>query len=177
MITTFSITQQATQQTDLAPYADMSDTLQQAQQELHDTANQLINLNMKLKARCRQLKELAKSIDEIRTYKDNTEIKKALYKLKGQIEYKLDDDLCWGAFQNHFDLVHSDFYKKLKNDYDQLSFADLELCAFLRMEMSNKEISNQLNISVRGVETRRYRLKKKLNLQRNQDIIDFLVSL
>ncbi len=151
--------------------------LVEARRELEETKKQLVNVDMKLMSRSSLLKDLTKSIEEIRCYKDSFQMKKALYKLKSHLEYKLDEDHCWETFESHFNLVQSDFYQRIKSQYTNLSITDLELCAYLRMEMCNKDIANQLNISVRGVETRRYRLKKKLQLAKNQNLVSFLCQI
>lgn len=150
------------------------DKVKQLEQELDQTKKELLNVDMKLMSRGALLKDLYKTIDTIRNLKDIEEIKKSLYKLKSTLDFKLDEERCWSSFQNHFDLIQSDFYQKMKATYTNLSVTDLELCAFARMEMCNKEIANQLNISVRGVETRRYRLKKKLALTKSQSLMDIL---
>lgn len=155
-------------------YDKMKSVLQKTQDELSSTKKELVASDLKLMSRLSLLKDLSKTIEDIRTYKDVHEMKKALYKLKSQLEYKLDEERCFESFQNHFDLIQSDFYQKVKAQYPQLSVTDLELSAFIRMEMCNKEIANQLNISVRGVETRRYRLKKKLSLDKTSNLVQFL---
>jgi DNA-binding CsgD family transcriptional regulator len=58
-----------------------------------------------------------------------------------------------------------------------LSPREIKLAAFLRMNMSSKEISKLLNITTRGVELARYRLRKKLNLKREQNLVEFLIDL
>ena len=54
---------------------------------------------------------------------------------------------------------------------------DLKLCAYLRMNMNSKEMASLLNISLRGVEIRRYRLRKKLNLEHDKNLVEFLMEL
>ncbi len=151
--------------------------LRNAEKELANTKKELVNVDLKLLSRGALLKDLYRNIESIRNLKNIDEIKSSLYKLKSSLDFKLDEERCWDSFQNHFDLVQSDFYQKMKSRYSNLSVTDLELCALVKLEMCNKEIANQLNISVRGVETRRYRLKKKLDLSRNERLIDFLVSI
>ncbi len=76
-------------------------------------------------------------------------------------EDKMDKD--WEQFANHFDTVHSDFLKALQGSYRNLGNNELKLCAYLRMNLSSKEIAQLMNISVRGVEISRYRLRKKVS--------------
>ena len=69
------------------------------------------------------------------------------------------------VFDVHFEKVHKNFFKELKAECSDLTKRELRLCAFIKMDLCNKEIAPLLNISVRGVETARYRIRKKLQLQ------------
>ena len=80
-------------------------------------------------------------------------------------------------FAQHFDKVHSDFIVKLKEKHSNISNNELKLCAYLRMNLSTKEIAQLMNISVRGVEISRYRLRKKLNLATDTNLFDYLISI
>jgi DNA-binding CsgD family transcriptional regulator len=90
-------------------------------------------------------------------------------------ENKMDKD--WEQFAVHFDKVHSDFLQILKGAYPMLSSHELKLCAYLRMNLSSKEIAQLENISVRGVEISRYRLRKKLKIPTEINLFDFLMEL
>lgn len=73
-----------------------------------------------------------------------------------------------------FDLVHDDFIKKLRQRFLDLSNNEVLMCAYLKMNLSTKEIAPLLNISVRGVETMRYRIRKKFGLERDDSLTDFI---
>lgn len=87
------------------------------------------------------------------------------------------DERDWNLFEQSFNEAHENFFKKLKGTYPELVPNDLKLCAYLRMNMSSKEIAALLNITTRGVEIRRYRLRKKLKLQHDQNLSEFLMQL
>jgi DNA-binding CsgD family transcriptional regulator len=87
---------------------------------------------------------------------------------------KSDDD--WTRFALYFDEVHNNFLTNLKTRYPQLSPTDLKLCAYLRLNLSSKEIAQLLNISLKGVEVSRYRLRKKLGLATEVNLHDFLIG-
>ncbi|NQX30672.1 triple tyrosine motif-containing protein [Pedobacter boryungensis] len=87
---------------------------------------------------------------------------------------KLDND--WEQFSIHFDHVHANFLSNLKEKYPNLSPSDLKLCAYLKLNLSSKEISQLLNITPRAVEVSRYRLRKKLNLKPEVNLFDFLLN-
>jgi len=101
------------------------------------------------------------------------EVKKMLKILNE--ENKMDKD--WEQFAVHFDNVHSDFLQILKSVYPNLSAHELKLSAYLRMNLSSKEIAQLENISVRGVEISRYRLRKKLKIPTETNLFDFLITL
>ena len=103
-------------------------------------------------------------------------VKKEIQQLLNMVntDVKLDDD--WEHFAQYFDQVHVDFLKQLRDRFPQLSASDLKLCAYLRMNLSTKEIAPLLNISVRGVEGSRYRLRKKLNLANDSNLTEFILG-
>ncbi len=67
--------------------------------------------------------------------------------------------------------------KRLKDLYPTLSPNELRLCAYLRLNMTTKDIAQILNISIRGVEISRYRLRKKLGIEGDTNLIDFMINL
>jgi len=142
-------------------------------------ANQLetLKVEMQYQSLVGSMKHIVKSLDELERVRDINQIKSEIYRIKKNIAMHVDSEQRWESFENHFDLVQSDFYKTVKERYSTLTMVDLELCAYLRLEMSTKEIARQLNLSVRGVETRKYRLKKKLELEKDQDLNKFINTL
>jgi ligand-binding sensor domain-containing protein len=80
----------------------------------------------------------------------------------------------WEQFAAHFDEINNDFIKNLKSRFPQLTSTDLKLCTYLQLKLASKEIAQLMNISVRGVEISRYRLRKKLQLSTGQTLNDFL---
>jgi Response regulator containing a CheY-like receiver domain and an HTH DNA-binding domain len=81
----------------------------------------------------------------------------------------------WELFQSNFDRIHENFFRRLKEEYPSLTSTDLRLCAMLKVNLSTKEIASMLNLSVRGIESARYRLRKKFNLSEDQSLTDFLL--
>ncbi|MBL7972820.1 MAG: regulator [Prolixibacteraceae bacterium] len=94
---------------------------------------------------------------------------------------KIDDNMTsqdeWKVFEANFERAHDQFMKTLKDNYEDLTPSDLRLCAFLRMNLSSKEIAPLLGISVRGVENHRYRLRKKLNLDADSNLTEFIIRM
>ncbi|MCB0806968.1 MAG: hypothetical protein KDC05_14315 [Bacteroidales bacterium] len=106
----------------------------------------------------------------------DSDLKNQIHSLTKKINKELDTEKQWEAFETHFENVHEAFLKRLKENYPDLSPRELKLCAYLRLNISSKEIAALMNISTRGVEISRYRLRKKLNLQRNENLTDFILT-
>lgn len=100
-----------------------------------------------------------------------------LQKINKLINNAKSDDRDWDLFEKSFNESHENFFKKLKVNYPSLSPNDLKLCAYLRLNMSSKDIASLINISIRGVEIRRYRLRKKFNLSTDKNLNEFLMEL
>ncbi|HEY0680503.1 MAG TPA: triple tyrosine motif-containing protein [Chitinophagaceae bacterium] len=107
------------------------------------------------------------------TDKESDEFKKLIRAIND--EHKMDEQ--WEHFAMHFDKVHSDFLMMLKSRYPKLSANELKLCAYLRMNLTTKEIAQLMNISVRGVEISRYRLRKKLEVPTEANLFNFLMEI
>ena len=82
----------------------------------------------------------------------------------------------WNIFQTNFDLIHENFFRNLRKQYPELTATDLKFCGLLRLNMSTKDIAKFTALTVRGVETARYRLRRKLGLDSNQSIVQFLID-
>lgn len=83
----------------------------------------------------------------------------------------------WDSFRLYFEEIHIGFNEKLKANFPGLTPQDLRHCALIRANLSTNETSTLLGISPESVKTSRYRLKKKLNLNQDQGLLDFLISL
>lgn len=92
-----------------------------------------------------------------------------------EADARLDDN--WEQFELYFDQVHEDFLRRLRERFPALTPKDQKLCAYLRMNLSTKEIAPLMNISVRGVEISRYRLRKKLELETDDNLVDFILKI
>jgi DNA-binding CsgD family transcriptional regulator len=106
----------------------------------------------------------------------NQDTKKSINKIIREIDSTLSIDEDWKQFEFHFDQVHGNFSTRMKEAFPGLSPQEMKLCAYLRLNLSSKEIAQLLNISVRGVEIARYRLRKKLNLDRHANLSDFILD-
>lgn len=120
------------------------------------------------------LKEELKRLSKTSTDEKTIDQYKKIIKILGEDE-RVEKD--WDHFAQHFDKVHSDFTISLKAKHPSLTPNDVKLCAHLRMNLTTKEIAQLMNISVRGVEISRYRLRKKLQLPTEVNLFDYLLGI
>jgi len=97
-------------------------------------------------------------------------------KILSLVNKNITDDNDWKVFEDLFDQAHADFFKRLKSSYPELTQSDLKLSAYLRLNLTSKEIAPLLNISYRGVETRRYRLRRRLVLESDANLVEFILK-
>ena len=93
------------------------------------------------------------------------------------IDKEFKDEKYWQLFDKYFDQVHQDFIHRIKEKHPVLTPNDLRLCAYLRMNLSTKEIAPLMNISIRGLEISRYRLRKKLGLDRDTNLTKYIMEI
>ena len=93
-----------------------------------------------------------------------------------RIGKEIDSEKQWKVFNMHIEQVYEDLFKKLIENYPDLTPRELNLCAYLRMNISSKEIATLMNISARGVEISRYRIRKKLHLDREANLTEFMIN-
>ena len=137
--------------------------------ELADTAMHLVQKNELLQRLRENLDALYKDTEDRPTRK---RLRETLSLLKDGEEG--EDD--WVQFAYHFDQVHHGFFARLRERHPQLTPKDHKLCAYLRMNLNTKEIAPLLNISVRGVEISRYRLRKKLGLTKEVNLQEWMLK-
>lgn len=138
--------------------------------ELATTAMHLVQKGELITKIKNELNHIIKSLDN----------EKAINEVKKMIKLLSDDDKMdkdWEHFTQHFDKVHSDFVVVLKEKHPNLSANETKLCTYLRMNLSTKEIAQLMNISVRGVEISRYRLRKKIGISTELSLFDYLINL
>jgi DNA-binding CsgD family transcriptional regulator len=93
------------------------------------------------------------------------------------INKNVKEENTWNIFKEAFDSADNNFLKKVKENHPTLTPNDLRLCAYLRLNLSSKEIAPLLNISVRSIEIKRYRLRKKMNLPHETGLVEYLLSI
>ena len=98
-------------------------------------------------------------------------------KIIKDIDKNISTNEDWAFFEKAFNHADKDFFKKVKEIHPELTANDLKLCVYLRLNLSSKEIAPLLNISHRSVEIKRYRLRKKINLDRSIQLNDYFIKM
>jgi ligand-binding sensor domain-containing protein/DNA-binding CsgD family transcriptional regulator len=97
--------------------------------------------------------------------------------LKMIVEKNRNPEKEWEMFEMSFNKTYDNYLVRLNNQFPGLTTGDLKLAAYIRMNISTKEISGLLNVSGKSVEMGRYRLRRKLNLTHDQNLTEFLMNL
>ncbi|MFD1144116.1 triple tyrosine motif-containing protein [Larkinella insperata] len=150
------------------------------EQDVIGKAEELANTTMNL---IHKNDLLIKLKDEVEKLKDEVQQRQAIDRATGHINQLIkliDSNLSsrqdWKVFEKNFNKVHEQFFKQLLSQYSGLTPDDLRLAAYLRMNLSSKEVAKLLNITVRGVELKRYRLRKRLNLEPEANLNEFMMA-
>ncbi|MDF0718111.1 Two component regulator three Y domain-containing protein [Muricauda sp. 334s03] len=93
-----------------------------------------------------------------------------------KLNNSIEDTEDWKRFEVNFKELHEDFFERLLKAYPSLTPKDLKLCAYLKMNLSTKEIAPLMGITIRGVEIHRYRLRKKLDMDSSENLSNFLIT-
>ena len=119
------------------------------------------------------LKDLKYYTSLLKLDKDKSIFNPLIQSIKRILTEKRKEDL----YTDQFNAAYPGYFEYLTRTYKDLTTSDLKLCTFLRMNLNTKEIADIMGLSVRSVESRRYRLRKKLQLSKDEDLVSKLISL
>lgn len=145
--------------------------------ELGFKNQELANMTMHLIQRgevLAKIKETILAVVKKHDFKDSTLNFRQLIRMIRNVERANED---WEQFSMHFNHLNEGFFTTLKDRFPDLTPNELKLCAFLRLNLSSKEIAQLMNITIKGVEVGRYRLRKKLKLAPEVNLYDFLLHI
>lgn len=143
---------------------------QKLQNEIEFKESQLTAIAVQMIQKNELLQDLKTKLDEEITISKESPINRLIQKDQNQ-------DREWSDFNTHFESLNKNFYSRLKSAYPEISPNDLKLCALIKLNLSIKEMAVILNISPDSVKTARYRLRKKLQLNTEDNLTDFILSL
>lgn len=131
---------------------------------------ELANQTMGLIHKNKFLGKLKSELKGLQNQTADSALKTRIAPIISRIDKEFDAQKQNELFETYFDEVHEAFFKKLAEKYPTLTPREMKLCAYIKMNISTKEIATLLNISQRGVEISRYRLRKKLGVDRNTSL-------
>ena len=143
--------------------------------ELSNTAMNVIRKNEILLDISSMLNQLHEKADA--EGKASQSMKKEVDKIQNLIRENISHDDDWKKFNQNFDIVYADFTKRLSELHPDLTLAERRLCCYLKMGLSSKEIAPIFSISPKSVEMNRYRLRKKMGLEREANLVEYLQSI
>lgn len=143
------------------------------EREMASTQRELTTVTIFLQEKNKVLEDLKQQLEQA-AGQANGIPKVELQKLQQHIRHSINFDHDWDKVKLHFEKVHPDFFSRLAEICPQLTPNELKHCAYIKMNMSIKEASNLLNIDYNSVKMSRYRIKKKLNLEPEADLVEFI---
>ncbi len=151
----------------------LSQTLQTERDTKDHLNRQLVSKTANLATKNDLLNRLMSILDEMNDRNISKNTKKDIQGTQRLIEDNLELNKTWDEFFLHFEAVHPNFLESLRNEY-QLSKTELKICAFIKINLSHKEIGQILKIKPGSVKISIYRIKKKLKLPDDKTLFDFL---
>lgn len=146
------------------------------QLDVINKSKELANSTMSLIQKNEILLKIKDEIQQVKAASDGHFPNRHYQRLLHLIDTNISSEDDWQVFETNFNQVHEQFFKKLKAEFPDLTPGDLKLAAYLKMNLASKEIAPLLNISVRSVENKRYRLRKKLDLQEDDNLTEFMLQ-
>ncbi len=151
-------------------------TSETAQLQLEQKNGQKHAIALKLEAKEALLNQIQQRLDSLQKVEDIKAIKADLQKIIRQIGEGELYDAAWQRIEGRLQMMLDPWAARLRARFPQLSMDDIKLCEMLKLRLSTKELAQFFNISVRGVETRRYRLRRKLEFDADLDFTNFLTQ-
>lgn len=146
--------------------------------EKHILELELLTKSSEVAGKSLSIAKQSEMIDNIQQILDS---EKDFNKLKSEIKKAIKINEVnkheWEIFETNLNQIHNEFIISLSKKFPNLTPKDIKLCVYLKMNLSSKEIAPMMNISFRGVELHRYRLRKKLNLSQEENLSKFLVTI
>ena len=171
------ITSQVKAATDKKLATEQKAKIERQRLELDSRNRELASYTMYLQQKNRMLHDLNDYLEEIQQEAECSKIRSKLDRVLRQISRGIDQQNDWKSFKIYFERIHPDFFYMLRQKINNLSQNELKHCAYIKMNLSQKEVADLLYVQPKTVEVARYRLKKKLNLGPSDNLINFIQAL
>jgi len=138
---------------------------------------ELVNNTIQVAKNNKTLSTIVHKLNDFNVESLDESTKRQYTKLQKSIAKELETDNNWKELEKHIKNVHFDFLKRLKEKHPTITPREMDLATFLLMNMSTKEISGIMNISLGGIDLARYRLRRRLKLDNKENLTGFLLSI
>jgi outer membrane protein assembly factor BamB len=143
------------------------------QYKSQEMANLMINFTQKNEMLSEIKNDLREVMNAVKAGNEK-EIRQRLLVAGNKIDLNTNSEEVLHRIEEEFDLIHNNFMTRLQERHPELSFNERMMCAYLKMNLTSKEIAPLFNFSIRGAETMRYRIRKKLGLAREESLQEYL---
>ena len=145
-----------------------------AELELITTERELRSVSTSIIEKNEMIETIKKDINYASRFLSDSDSKYLLNPLRTKLKDATSGSTDWDEFQKHFNKSYPGFLEKIASINKSLTIPDLRICAYLRSGQTTKEIAQMTGLSVRSIESRRYRLRKKLDLNRDTSLLSFI---
>ncbi|WP_169664374.1 two-component regulator propeller domain-containing protein [Flammeovirga yaeyamensis] len=142
---------------------------QQLELELKKTKSELENITLNHLHKNQSIQQLQTRLVEISSDMSTTDRRKVKTLVK-ELNKDSENQEYWDTFEHQFNKSHDNFLERMQEEFPELSKRELRICAYLRMDLANQEIATLMNVSVRTLETARYRIRKKMGIQNRKSL-------
>lgn len=149
----------------------------QLEQDIKHKTAELSNITMNVVRKNEILLDISSRLEKLAGAESTSDISRQLTRIQSIIRENINHDDDWRNFMHNFDAAYEDFTKRLQERHPDLTPTELRTCCYLKMGLSSKDIAPLFNISYRSVEMTRYRLRKKLGLNREDNLTEYLQKL
>jgi DNA-binding CsgD family transcriptional regulator len=149
---------------------------EQLEKSIISKSEELANSTMAVIKKNELLLTIKKGLSKIKTEPETRSSATHFNQVLHLVDSNISTEQDWQVFENNFNQVHEEFIKKLLMNHPNLTPSDVKLAAYLRMNLTTKEIAHLLNITNRSVELKRYRLRKKMNINTEVNLGEFMMA-
>ncbi|WP_068472136.1 LuxR C-terminal-related transcriptional regulator [Saccharicrinis aurantiacus] len=154
--------------------------IQEKQQIEMDKKEEILEVrNKELLSSAMQLLERDNQLDEIKNTLNTLDFKDENKATISKViqSFKINRSQKWNEFDVHFTAVNHSFFLLLKEMYPSLTKTELKICAFIKLGFSSKEMAQIMGLGVDGINTSRYRIRKKMNINKGCNLIDYIQNI
>ncbi|GAB4023627.1 hypothetical protein GCM10028808_74480 [Spirosoma migulaei] len=153
------------------------ETRRLAEADIESKDRELVTNTMLVEQKSQILYDIKNRLLETQRLTEEETVKHELKKMIRHIDQNLSNDESWENFMAHFEAVHPLFFTKLQTLAPDLSALELKQCAYAKMNLTQKQVATLININADSVNVARFRIKKKLQLEKEESLVSFLQSL